>query len=135
MVTIEPDWDDGPDRYGDTQIEWDASRFSAIEYCHHLATVALAGPAAEMVFRGEPLHPGLVAEWSADWKAAWRAVDSLIPDERKRLEFLEQLAVELFRLFGRDDVWSAVSAVVDELLAHESLDGEQVESVLADWPS
>ena len=30
-VTIEPDWDDGPDRHADIQIEWPLDEFTGTE--------------------------------------------------------------------------------------------------------
>src|SRR6187401_3483723 len=72
-VTIEPDRDDGPERYGDTQILWPRGRWSAREQAEKDVQVALAGPVAEMIHSGDPFHPGFVAEWAADWQAAWMA--------------------------------------------------------------
>lgn len=134
-VTIESDWDDGPRRFGDTQVEWDSSRFTPADYLRNLATVALAGPAAEMVYRGEPFHPASVVEWSADWTAAREAVERLVAGEEKQVAMLEQISIELYRLMNRDDVWAAVAALADELLAHETLERDQIIAVLEDWPS
>ncbi len=72
-VTIEPDWDDGPARHADIQVEWPLDRFTERELHEKSVQVALAGPVAEMIHSGEPYHPGFVAEWAADWKAAWEA--------------------------------------------------------------
>jgi hypothetical protein len=55
-VMIEPDRDDGPDRFGDTQVDWDHSRFTARELHEKSVLVALAGPVAEMIHRGEPRY-------------------------------------------------------------------------------
>lgn len=134
-VTIESDWDDGPRRFGDTQVEWDSSRFTPADYLRNLATVALAGPAAEMVYRGEPFHPATVVEWSADWTAARGAVEQLLSSEEKQMALLEQLSIELYRLMNRDSVWAAVAAIADELIAHETLEGEQIIEILEEWPS
>ena len=41
-VTIEPDRDDGPDRFGDTQVEWDLGRFNQRELHEKSVLVALA---------------------------------------------------------------------------------------------
>jgi hypothetical protein len=56
-VTIEPDRDDGPERFGDTQVEWDLGRFTPRELQEKSVLVALAGPVAEMIHRGEPQFP------------------------------------------------------------------------------
>ena len=132
-VTIEPDWDDGPDRHADIQVEWPLSQFTNRELNEKSVLVALAGPVAEMIHRGEPYHPGLVAEWAADWKAAWDAAAFLLPAERKRLTYLEQTAVQVYRLLDREDHWAALAAIVDSLLAHETLEGEEVEDIVRQW--
>lgn len=132
-VTIAPDWDDGPARHADIQVEWPLDQFTARELYEKSVQVTLAGPVAEMIHSGEPNHPGFVAEWAADWKAAWEAAAPLVPAERKRLAYLEKIAVELHRLLSRDDHWAALAAIVDNLLAHETLEGEEVEDIVTQW--
>jgi len=132
-LTIDPDWDDGPDRYADTQVEWPDGQFSQRELQKKAVMVALAGPVAEMIQSGEPCHPGFVAEWSSDWKLAWQAAEPLVPDEKKRLAYLEQTIVRLYRLLEREDFWAALAAIVDNLLAHETLECEQVEEIVSAW--
>ena len=129
-VTIEPDWDDGPARHADIQVEWPLDQFSERELQKKMVVVALAGPVAEMIHSGEPYHPGFVAEWAADWRAAWEAATPLIKDERKRLAYLEQTAVQLYQLLDREVHWAALAAIVDSLLAHETLEGEEVEHIV-----
>jgi len=133
-LTITPDRDDGPLRYGDAQIEWDHARFASQRELHEKSVlVTLGGPVAEMIYRSEPFHPGLVAEWAADWQQAWKLAQPLVPDERKRLAFLETTTVELHRLLSRDDHWAALAAIVDSLLAHEWLEGDDVEEIVRSW--
>ena len=132
-VTIDPDWDDGPERHADIQVEWQLGQFTDRELHEKAVLVALAGPVAEMIHSGEPFHPGFVAEWSADWKTAWQAAAPLVSGERKRLEFLEQSTVRLYRLLEQDSCWAALAAIVDNLLAHETLEGEEVEEIVKTW--
>lgn len=132
-VTIEPDWDDGPERFADIQVEWPLDQFTDRELHEKSVLVALAGPVAEMLHSGEPFHPGFVAEWAADWKLAWEAAAPMFPLERKRLPYLEQTTARLYRLLDREDLWAALSAIVDNLLAHETLDGEEVEDIVRQW--
>ena len=134
-VTIDPDWDDGPDRYADTQVEWPLSQFADAQLCLKSIQVALAGPVAEMIHSGEPYHPGLVAEWASDWTDAWQNAGSLVSSERDRLRFLEQTVVELYRLLDQPLCWAALAAIVDSLLAHETLDGNEVEDIVRQWLS
>ena len=132
-VTIDPDRGDGPDRYADIQVEWPLGRFTDRELYGKMVMVALAGPVAEMIHSGEPYHPGFVAEWTADWKVAWEAAAPLMPSDRKRLAYLEQSTVNLYRLLNRDEHWAALAAIVDNLLAHETLEGEDVEDIVSHW--
>jgi ATP-dependent Zn protease len=129
-VTIEPDRDDGPDRLGDTQVEWDLGRFNQRELHGKSVLVALAGPVAEMIHRGEPYHPGFVAEWAADWREAWEAAAGVVPDPKQRLAYLEKTTTQLYRLLRRDENWTALAAITDELLAHETIEGEQAEEIM-----
>jgi ATP-dependent Zn protease len=132
-VTIQPDWDDGPERHADTQVHWPLGIFGQREFQQKLVQVALAGPVAEMIYSGEPYHPGYVAEWAADWKAAWEAAAPLMRAERQRLAYLEQVTVKLYQMLNRDDHWAALAAIVDNLLAHETLDGDEVEDIFRQW--
>ena len=115
------------------QVEWPLDVFTDREFYEKSIQVALAGPVAEMIHSGEPYHPGFVAEWAADWKVAWEAAAPLIPSERKRLAYLEQAAAQLHRLLDREDNWAALAAIVDNLLAHETLDGEEVQDIVTQW--
>lgn len=133
LVTIEPDRDDGPERYGDTQVLWRRSRDGDKEFAKKAIQVSLAGPVAEMIYSGEPYHPGHVAEWAADWQDAWTEAARLHSDERRRLAFLEQVSVDLYHRLKRDDLWSPLAALADNLLAHDTLEWEQVEEIVRDW--
>lgn len=132
-VTIEPDDDDGPQRFGDTQIVWRRSRMSERKLCESSIQVSLAGPVAEMLYSGDPYHPGLVAEWANDWQSAWEFAEALFTDQRKRLEYLERVTGELYRLMDSEPHWSAVAAIADNLLAHETLEGEDVDEIVREW--
>lgn len=132
-VTIEPEPDDGPERYADIQVEWPLRRFSPRELREKSILVALAGPVAEMLYTGEPYHPGFVAEWAADWKAAWQEAAALFPDERKRLAYLEQVAAQLYRLMDQEESWAAVAAIADHLLAHDRMEGDEVSEIVQFW--
>jgi ATP-dependent Zn protease len=133
QVTIEPDDDDGPARQGDTQVRWRRSGVSDKEFAKLAVQVSLAGPVAEMIYSGDPYHPGLVAEWAGDWRDAWTVAEPLYPDERQRLEYLEQVSIQLYHRLKKDELWAALAALADNLLAHETLEGEQVEEILGEW--
>lgn len=133
LVTIEPDRDDGPLRSGDTQVLWRRSRDGDREFAAKAVQVCLAGPVAEMIYSGDPFHPGMVPEWAGDWRDAWQAAALLHADERKRLAFLEQTSIQLHRMLSTDTYWAALADLADNLLAHETLEWEQVEEIVAPW--
>lgn len=133
QVTIEPDDDDGPRRTGDTQVIWRRSRLSDKEFAPLAIQVSLAGPVAEMIYSGDPYHPGMVAAWAADWHDAWEQAALLHPLERQRLDYLEQVSIQLYHRLNGDDHWPALAALADHLLAHETLDREQVAEILEEW--
>ncbi len=131
-VSIDPDADDGPQRFGDIVVCWDRSQFSDREIAEKSVMVALSGPVAEMIHRGDPLHPATVREWSQDWALAWSAA-TYISAEKQRLAHLEQVTRELHFVLSQDHHWAAIGAIVDHLLAHESLEGETVHEIVSDW--
>lgn len=136
-VTVAPDWDDGPRRFGDTQVAWSRSQFSQRDLAEKLVLVALAGPIAEMIYRDEPLdgspHPAMVAEWSHDWQQAWEEAAPAMPDERRRTRWLEGRLVGLYELLSDDTHWEALAGVADNLLAHETLEAEEFAELMAIW--
>lgn len=132
-ITIEPDRDDGPDRFADVQVEWPRYKMSDRDFYEKSILVALSGPVAEMIYTGDPFHPATVAEWSSDWAAAWNAAANLIDDKSRRLAFLEQITRQIYQLLHDDQHWQTVAAIVDELSAHETLDGGDVAEVYRTW--
>lgn len=134
-TTIAPDWDDGPERFGDTQVAWKLSHFSSQELAEKETLVSLAGPAAEMAYSGEPYHPGFIAEWAHDWQAAWDSAKEIFPAEQKRLRFLEQQTALLRKLLDEANHWAAVAEIADLLLAHETVEGEAITESVRQWIS
>jgi len=132
-VTIDPDRDEREHRYGDTAVLWRMKGRSDREYREHAIQVALAGPVAEMLYTGDPFHPGLVPEWAADWADAWELAAVLKPVDRERLAYLEQISIRLYRLLDSEPHWSALAEIADNLLAHETLEGEQVHEIVGQW--
>ena len=131
-VTINPDNDDGPERFGDTQVVWRSS-LSDREFRERAIRVSLAGPVAEMLYTGDPYHPGLVAEWVHDWQTAWELAEPFIPHHRRRLEYLEQTTGQLYQLLNAEPNWSAIASLADHLLAHETLEAEEVTDIVNEW--
>lgn len=132
-VTLEPEWDDGPDRFAEVQVEWPLRVFTPQQLHEKMVLVALAGPVAEMIYSGEPFHPVMVPEWVADWQAAWAAAEPLVADQRRRMIYLEKRTIELYQLLNDDNHWAALAALVDHLVAHETLEGDEVEEIVRPW--
>ncbi|MDA7527712.1 hypothetical protein N8590_01850 [bacterium] len=132
-LSIDPDWDDGPERYGDVEIEWPSGEYKREEFYENRVLVALGGPVAEMIYTGDPFHPAMVPEWKVDWENAWENASRLHKLTKRRMQYLEAKAVELHQILSRDINWSALAVIADNLLAHEILEREQLEEILADW--
>ena len=123
--------DDLPERYGDCLVNWGrvSPECSWQRQCE-LMTI-LAGPVAEMIYRGEPLHPAHYGPWQGDWQQAWMHCPA--KDDQTRTKILEQIILELRDRLSDDQCWAAIAAVADELLAHEHLDEEQLSGTLEFW--
>lgn len=132
-LTIDPDWDDGPQREGDIEVHWPERDFKGQKFAEAAMRVALAGPAAEMVYTGDPFHPALIEQWSGDWRTALQQAASLANGEAQQWRLLETTTRQLYEYFSRDDVWQAVASIADELLAHDRLDGSEVAEIVARW--
>ncbi len=122
-----------PERFGDCRINWGKVDPICGWQLQRAILTILAGPVSEMVYRGEPLHPAHYGPWQDDWRRAWNASESLKSKPELRTRFLEQMITRLLTLIRSDECWAAIAAVADELLAHESLEAEQVEDILSFW--
>ena len=130
-VSIEPPNDDGPDRYGETITTWpmmsDSQRF-AYEIC-----VSLAGPIAESLYSGCDERIETVAEWQMDWLTAFRSASKISTNSKTADKLLNDCQTKIRHHFDQANAWAAVAALADELLAHETIEHEQVEEVVAFW--
>ncbi|MEM7478090.1 MAG: site-2 protease family protein [Planctomycetota bacterium] len=134
FVSIDPEWEPEALRAdGEIELEWENETFNPKERLVAQIRVALAGPAAEMIYSRDPFHPAFVHEWKLDWNTAWELAGALHVDEKKRLRFLEKQTQELYHYLAQDFIWQAIASLVDELLAHEHLEGDLVHEVLATW--
>ena len=132
-VTIEPDDDDGPQRYGDTQVEWPGRLARSREGKERSVLVAMAGPVVEMLHQGEPTDLRRVPEWADDWMQAWNAAAALVPSQQQRWHYLRIVMHDLMEFFNNENHWAAVGAIVDCLLAHETLCHEEVADIVHHW--
>ena len=121
-----------PERFGDCLVNWGPIDPAADWQRQREVLTILAGPVAEMIYRGEKLHPATFAPWQADWQQAF-VHSQFIPNPVKRTRFLESVIVQLHHWLNDETCWAAVAAVSDELLAHENLEEEQLADILGFW--
>lgn len=122
-----------PDRFGDCRITWGRIDSNSDWQRQREILTTLAGPVAEMVYRGEPLHPAHYEPWQDDWRRAWNACETLAPSPERRIRLLEEMIVLLDGHIRSDRCWAAIAALADELVAHEAVQGEQVAEILRFW--
>ncbi|MDF1811728.1 MAG: hypothetical protein P1V20_05925 [Verrucomicrobiales bacterium] len=135
LLTIEPEEEDElPGRTGEIRVVWPEGRWSEAELAVREIKVALAGPMVEMIYDGTQFAPEFLEEWHYDWQLAVDRANEFLPRNKSVAQHLARFAHELLTFFERDDVWAAVAALADELEAHQSLEPEDVDEVLAAWP-
>lgn len=130
-VTIEPQLDDGPRRHGETTIAWSKNQINADEQALMQARVALAGPAAEMIYCDQQFEAEVIQEWWADWLVAANSIRQIrgsIPDQIL-LSILGKLTQDLIQWMSADEVWDRIARVADELEAHQTLDSDQLDEL------
>ena len=130
-VTLEPPFDDGPARYGDTVTRW--SGMNSTELVLAEIHVSLAGPVVEMIYTGDRVSIASVPEWAADWHRASTNAVAGSRDARSADRLLRQSVSAIFELFDDRNHWAAVSSIADDLLAFETLEHEQVADTIAFW--
>jgi hypothetical protein len=114
--------------HGIVEIQWP----SRCKRADQIA-VALAGPVAEMIYLGEPYHPGFVPEWAHDWKQAWMLARRSSRSDRECLQLLEQMVAKLYRVLRQDRWWAAVAAVSDLLDAHDEINHDEIAYEVENW--
>ena len=122
-----------PGQFGDCLVNWGpVSNVCSWQIQREIMTI-LAGPVAEMIYRGEPLHPAHYPPWQNDWHQAMETCKSSVADPKLRSRLLEEMVRYLHRELSSDSCWAAIAAVADELLAHEYLEQEQLTDALDFW--
>lgn len=133
FVTIEPVEDDGPRRHGETKIAWRSGESS--EQRKSLAAaqvkVALAGPVSEMIYCDEQYEIEILREWWADWLLATHAITTLhrgIKDADVH-RILQREMQQLIEWISQDQVWHKIASLADELVAHQTLEADQLDEL------
>jgi len=122
-----------PERFGDCRINWGKVDPNSDWQRQREILTILAGPVAEMVYRGEPYHPAHYGPWQDDWQRAWTTCQALAPSPERRTMLLEGMMRQLNAHVRSDRCWAAIAALADELAAHEALEREQVAEILRFW--
>ncbi|MCC9603848.1 cell division protein FtsH [Stieleria sp. JC731] len=122
-----------PERFGDCHVNWGRVDANANEQIEREVLTVLAGPVAEMIYTQEEMHPADNPTWAHDWNLADQLCRRMLPDPYSRQTFLTAALMVLRDQIWRDQCWAAIAAVADELLAHESLDADQLSETLRFW--
>ena len=129
-VSIDPPEDDGLKRFGESIVQWPKAVARDIEIAE--LKVSLAGPVAELTYDNARESIANCGEFAADWQQAVLSASRLKP-ERSRAKFLAEMERQVWNFFEDENVWAATCAVADELLAHETIEHDQVADVWAFW--
>lgn len=130
-VSIEPPEDDGLKRFGESIVSWPPSTDVAIYEVE--LKVSLAGPVAELIYRSEQMAIEAVPEFAADWQRVIESAAHLKATRREQRQLISKAEFWVRDFFNRTRNWAAVGAVADELLAHYTLENEQLEEAVAFW--
>ena len=131
-VTLEPPDDDGPQRYGETITRW-PTQMSQTELLKSEILVSLAGPIVEMLYTTNRRNIADVDEWKADWMRAVASARSCSRTDYDAVKLIQHCEAEIFTLFEVPKYWSAVSAIAEELLAHYTIEHEQIHDTFSFW--
>ncbi|WP_145176040.1 cell division protein FtsH [Rubripirellula lacrimiformis] len=122
-----------PERFGDCRVNWGPVDPNLDWQRQREIMTYLAGPVAEMIYRGEPLHPALYGPWQDDWQRAMATCEAIIRDPQQRTLLLEKIIVSLHQHLQNEPYWPAIAGLADELAAHEMLEADQVAETLEFW--
>jgi len=129
-VSVDPPDDDGLKRFGESIVQWPAAAAKDIEIAE--LKVSLAGPVAELTYDRARESIAECPEFAADWRQAVLSVSRLKPASG-RAKFMEQMEQQVWDFFEDKSVWAATCAVADLLLAHETIEHDQVAEAWAFW--
>lgn len=129
-VSIDPPDDDGFKRFGESIVQWPAAAANDIEIAE--LKVSLAGPVAELAYDGARESIAECLEFAADWQQAVLSA-SRLKAEQGRAKFLAEMERQVWAFFDDKNVWAATCAVADLLLAHETIEHDQVAEAWSFW--
>lgn len=130
-VSIEPPEDDGLKRFGESIVSWPPSTDSVIYEVE--LKVSLAGPVAELLYRSEQMPIESVPEFAADWQRAVESAVQLKTTRQEQRQLISKAEFWVQDFLNQTCNWAAVGAVADELLAHYTLENEQLQEAISFW--
>ncbi|QDU83951.1 hypothetical protein Pla163_10520 [Planctomycetes bacterium Pla163] len=112
---------------GHTQVAWRG--LASRDLARASAFVALAGPIAETLWRGEEPHEESFGAWASDWSEVESALDAVAEEEERERVRSHWIATVVAHL--RDPAsWELLCRVADHLEAHGTLDRDLLADVL-----
>ena len=110
---------------GHVAVEWSST--GEADEARRFAAVALAGPVAELVYRGEDVleDPGVLTAWGGDWEEADAQLERLHagPEGRAQRDAARRTILrELHGFFDAPHHYESLARLADALEAHVTLD-------------
>lgn len=130
-LSVEPENDDGINRYGESIVQWFS--VSDSDFCVREVAVSLAGPVAEMSYCSSVRPIGLVPEFVDDWQRAMKAASNVAKDQFQLRQLLRETQGSLEEFCETQSNWAAISAVADALMAHGTLEHEEIAEIVEFW--
>lgn len=116
---------------GEVEIHW-PTRFAATRSTDPLRAI-LAGPVAEALYRNLAWQEVARGPGSQDLRQALAIASEYGWSNVKAIAWLQAEGDRLREFLDRADVWAAVSAVADLLLAHDTLEHEEIFEEVRAW--
>lgn len=131
-VSIVPPDDDGLPRFGESIVQWPTAPAKEIDMAE--LKVSLAGPISELTFDESRVAISECQEFWADWQRAVETVNRLTP-ANKTQTMLSAVEKQVWDFFDNQNAWAATAAIADLLLAHETIEHDEVSDTWDFWKS
>lgn len=116
---------------GEVEMHW-PTRFAAARSTDPIRAI-LAGPVAEAVYRNLAWELVARGPGSQDLRQALAIAAEYGWSNAKTLAWLRTEGDRMQSFLDRDDIWAAVSAVADLLLAHDTLEHDEISDEVQAW--
>ena len=130
-----------PQRFGECRVVWADPQRASTAWCEMMTL--LAGSVAERLQRGELELPAASSDdvrraTELAWMIERERPGGPAGGDRPSLDLavhrrLKSSVATLHQWFNRENIWAAIAAVADELETHETLDNDDLATVLEFW--